>query len=332
MIDFIKILVLDAALINYFKNHSLLIWFSKNEKLSHIDNETIYSKEIKVYKGILFCFYDKKLEILFKPHYYFNNNLHNANKFSSTDCIHVITEFIKSFNIKDSQKLKIINIEYGINLVTPYKSKDLITFLSYHSKNEFRSDSGLPFSKKAYSTNKNGISNKHKTIKVYAKGIQHPEYCSEDTIRYEIKSQKSSYIKTLSIETINNLLNPKTYEILAINILKEWDSVLILGLVNSTNKLNTKENNLLLKYQNPHYWYRIKQQHRNQFNNTKQTYIKLLNKIGHNPHTIIKKIMDKKLKQMCAILPPQQKKKTYANSPINIMTNCTFYTDYPLKF
>ena len=79
MIDFLKIWILNPAIIEYFRNNDLLTWITKKEYLK-IDNknfensEEILTKEIKYYKGILFCFYPDKLEILFKPHYFFNEN------------------------------------------------------------------------------------------------------------------------------------------------------------------------------------------------------------------------------------------------------------------
>lgn len=324
MIDFIKILITDNTQIEHFKSHSLLTWFSKNEKLSHFDYETVYSKEVKIFKGILFCFYENKLEILFKPHYYFNDNLHNANDFNSIDCIKVMNDFINTFNIKEPQDFKIINIEYGINIAIPYDIKDFITYLSYHSKNLLTNDDSLAFSKKGYKANKNGSVNFHKVIKLYAKCLQFPTYCDKNTFRFEVKSKKSAYIKTLSIETIKDLIELKTYEILAENIVKEWDNVLILGLVDESVFLDTKENNLLSKYQNPNYWYKIKQNHRNQFNNTKKVYFKLLDKTEQNPHTKIRELLIKKLEKTCAVFQPLNKKITCANLPINIMENCTF--------
>lgn len=323
MVDFLKILITDNQLRMFFYQNSLLTWLSKNEKLSHFDFETIYCKETKVYKGILFCFYENKLEILFRPHYYFNDNLHNANDFKTLDCINVFREFINVFTIKNPEALKIINIEYGINIKSPIDVKTLVTYLSYHSKNEFRNDDLLAFSKKSYRTNKNGTANTHKIIKAYAKGVQFPDYCEFNTLRFEVKSKKSAFINSLRIFTFDDLLQPELYSEMANSILNEWDECLILGTNNESDKLTTRENNFLSKYQNPFYWFEIKQKHRNEFNKVKKRYFKLLNKSGTNIHIEIKNIIQQKLEQTGAFLPTIQNRQKGAILHVYIMKECT---------
>src|SRR5690606_27705634 len=135
MIDFLKILITNKTLINKINANPLLIWHNKQERLSHFDFETVLSKETKIYNGVLFCFYENKLEILFRPHYYFNDNLHNANDFSAANCIMVIYRLIKELCLtENTNELKIINIEYGINVISPIDCKELITFIEYHGK------------------------------------------------------------------------------------------------------------------------------------------------------------------------------------------------------
>ena len=80
LIDFLKIKVEDPLIINSLFNHTLLYYHSNTEVLLS-DKETIISKEKKQYKGIVFEFAYDLLYISFKPHYYFNDNKHNANDF-----------------------------------------------------------------------------------------------------------------------------------------------------------------------------------------------------------------------------------------------------------
>lgn len=326
MIDFLKILVTDISLIDDFNTNELLLWHNKQERLSHFDFETIQSKETKIYKGILFCFYENKLEILFRPHYYFNNNQHNANDFTTGNCISVISEFISDFQIAELNEFKIINLEYGINILPPIDCKELVTYISYHGKNEFRTDTQLPYSKKSYKESNNGTANKYKIIKAYSKGLQYSNFCDINTFRFEVKSKKSNYINSLGIKTITDLLNSEIYKTLSNQLLNEWNEVLILGSNTEHSNLTKKENSQLNKYLNPNNWYKLKQGHRNHFNHTKKRYFNLLEKTGYNIHTEVKNIIENKLQfleQTCAILPPEQKEQTCADLPINIMENCT---------
>lgn len=327
MIDFLKILVTNKTLINQINVNPLLIWHNKNERLSHFDFESVLSKETKEYKGVLFCFYENKLEIIFRPHYYFNNNLHNANDFSVKNCLTVINRLLNELSLTEhTADLRVINIEFGVNVVSPIDCKELITFISYHGKNEFRTDTDLLYSKKSYRENPGGTANKYKIIKAYNKGIQFPEYCDINTFRFEIKSKKSNYINSLGVETVTDLLKSKTYKTLSNELLKEWSQVLILSDNQEHKNLSKKENNQLNKYLNPNNWYKIKQGSKNHFNQTKKRYLNLLNKIGYNVHSEVENIIKNKLQtleQTCAILPPQQNRQTCAILPINIMENGT---------
>jgi len=327
MIDFLKVLVTDQILIKQINTGPLLIWHNKTERLSHFDFETVLSKQTKIFKGVLFCFYHNKLEILFRPHYYFNDNLHNANDFSIESCRAVINELISELClIEYTNELKIINIEYGINIVSSVDCKELITFISYHGKNEFKTDAGLAYSKKSYSESKNGTANKYKIIKAYNKGLQFPGYCDINTLRFEVKSKQTKYINLLGIKTINDLLKPEVYKTLCNEILKEFSDVLILGNSQENSILSKKENNQLNKYLNPYNWFKVKQGHRNQFNKTKDRYLKLLNKTGYNIHTELKNIVIEKLnklEQKGAYSTRVEKRQKGAYSTINIIGNCT---------
>lgn len=183
MLDFLKLSTLDISLINDLENHDLLEWVKSEDKMNLFDFEVIKTKTVKQYKGILFCFYSNRIDILFKPHYYFNNNVHNANDFKINDCINVILELKNAFKI-DLQLLKVVNIEFGLNVLSPIDIKKLITFLLYHEKNEFKTDVGLAFSKKSFRANPNGTINNYKIIKAYAKGLQFPQYSNINTFRF----------------------------------------------------------------------------------------------------------------------------------------------------
>lgn len=129
MLDFLKLSIIDISLINYLENHNLLEWVKSEDRFNYFDNEVIKTKTIKQYKGILFCFYSNKVEVLFKPHYYFNNGLHNANDYIVKDCIDTVLEFKNTFEI-DLQLLKVINIEFGINILSPICIKKIDYFSS----------------------------------------------------------------------------------------------------------------------------------------------------------------------------------------------------------
>ncbi|EIA09584.1 hypothetical protein [Flavobacterium frigoris] len=297
MIDFLKLDTEDEGVIAYFKTHPLLEYMSNEDMFNRYDPEVLNTKDKYQYKGIIFCFYsNKRLKISFLPHYYFNGNLHNANDLNIIDCIKIILEFKNTFKI-DWEKLKIINLEFGLNVVSPICIKDLITFLIYHEQHEFKDNPEYQFSKQSHSSNKKtGRANNNKIIKGYAKGLQFPEFCHINTFRFEIKSRESAYISKLEIFNLNDLLNVNVYYLLIDKLIAEFKNILILyDKIDFTN-LNLKEVSKLNTLLSQSHWYRIKQDNkRNAFNDEKIKYYKLIDKTGIHLKKQLEKIICEKL-------------------------------------
>lgn len=334
MLDYLKILSYDTEFAEILYKNPLLETFSNIQKFSNKldqENKNIKSTYIKSYKEILFCFFTKdevftKLEILIKPHYYFNNNLHNANDFSALDSIKTLTEIKNTFNLP-IDKLTILNIEFGLNAISPSDSKDLILGVIYHEKNEFISSSDrLKFNKISFKHHKDGTANKYKQIKFYANGLQFPVYADINTFRFEIKSKERKYIKTLGIFTYQDLLKLETYDKLAEVIKLEFKSVLILDIHNKGQNLTNKELLKLKSYLNTITWAKSIQGSRNLFNKYKIEYFRLLNKTKNNIHNKLNFIIDEKLKELLkkgAVSTTQKKEKQCAISDVYIIGNCT---------
>lgn len=309
---------MDISLINYLENHNLLEWVKSEDKINLFDFEVIKTKTVKHYKGILFCFYSNRIDIIFKPHYYFTNNLHNANDFKIVDCIKTISEFQNAFKI-DLKLLKVVNIEFGINVLSPIDIKKLITFLLYHEKNEFKTDVGLAFSKKSFRANLNGTINQYKIIKAYAKGLQFPQYCDINAFRFEVKSKQSKYINQLGIYTANDLLNFDCYLKMANEIKNEFDKVLLLDCETDFKSLTGKEQVKITNYLNTLTWFNISQDsYRNRFNKEKTKYFNLINKIENNLKKQLNKIIFDKLEYLKTGAISTQKENIKSGAVSNI--------------
>ena len=335
MLDHLKALSLDTECAEKLYKNPLLKIYSKKQKFSNnLNKETNVTKQatyIKVYKEILFCFFSKdevftKLEILIKPHYYFNNNLHNANDFKAIDCISALIEIKEIFDLP-VDKLTILNIEFGLNTISPIDCKDLILCAIYHEKNEFiNSSDSLKFSKISFKHHKDGKANKYKQIKFYAKGLQFLDHTDINMFRFEIKSKERKYIKTLGIHTYADLLKIETYNTLANIIRLEFKKVLILDINNKGEDLTNKEFLKLNEYLHPIKWVKSLQGGRNLFNKYKVDYHRLLDKTANNIHTQLNFIIDKKLKELLnrgAISTPNKILKKGAISDVYINGNRT---------
>ena len=299
MLDFIKLYSRDIIFANQIYRNPLLQAYEQKQRQYKDRTQTTHVKE---YKGILFYFFQKdkrftKVEIHIKPHYYFNDNLHNANDFKIIDVINTLIEIIKLFDLPAKQ-LKVIGLEYGINIQSPIPIQELIDKTIYHEKNIFNNSSDdLRYSKISYKPKPNGKANDYKKIKFYAKGLQYPKYCHKDTLRIEVKSKKSKFINQFGIYTLNDLLNPNIYHLLAQSLQIEIDKLLILYHKNYNN-LSEKEKIRLDKYLNTHFWQTAQNKHRNYFSKNKLKYFELLNKTGYNIHTELNKIAGNKINNL----------------------------------
>lgn len=301
MIDFIKIVIRDPRLISSLWNNPLIEYYAEEGKRISIDE--IREKEIRKLKNLIFTKHHNCIEITGSIHYYFNNGLHNANDFTVQDCINTIIE-LKNILDLDLKKCRIVNLEFGVNIIPPLSTKDLITSLKYHERNEFRYYPSLKYAKQSSSFNKDNQVNQYKIIKAYAKGLQrfkgydHPE---ANLFRFEVKSKRSKYYNKFGIVTLHDLLNKNVYNRLSDELIKEWSNVLVLDKITAFSNQNK-----VSKYLSSDFWENTLQGHRNSFTHHKKRYHQLIESNPENIYNSIRKlIIDKvhQLKKYCAISP-----------------------------
>lgn len=288
MIDFVKIAITNP--------HSIKrIWHNKN-LIFHSDMQRLVGDEIRQYSekkflGLTFTLFPDRLEIKGSLHKYFNNGIHNANDFSPLDCIRVVNELKKTFDL-NFEECRIVNLEYGLNIIPFNDVKLLIEQIKYHGRNEFRYISDLQYTKLAGSFNSHYKLNEYKSIKVYAKGLQRFNglaYGDYNTFRFEVKSKQAKYINRFGIYTLEDLTNPVVYEKLALELLKEWNEVLIL------DKNLPESDNRIFKYTFSDFWENSLTEHRNRFSRNKKNYFKLLSDYPKNIHFQIRDLLKNKL-------------------------------------
>lgn len=281
MIDFIKCAVYNPEIIDYFRSHRLLEWQSSEDKFNRFDAEVIKTKIVRSYDGFTFIFRSDWLEITFKPHYRRNRGLHNADDFSMNDCIRQIMDFKNIFGV-NLFYFPVVNLEYSLNILPLIDIKELMLLIFAHCRNLFYNDRDLPFSKRSYRADKFGKANEYKSIKCYAKGLQKGNPCAPDTLRFEVNSKMRKFIRTLGIETLEDLLNPVIYSNLAESIIMEFEHILLIDKTADLTRLPDNEQKKMESYLNPLYWHKILSGHRNLFSTEKKKYYSLLNQTGHH--------------------------------------------------
>ncbi len=320
MVDFIKIIIKDnPELIKLIWDNDLLIYDTERKKLNRYTGE-IRCKETKVYKNLLFTRTASSLEIAHSLHYYFNDGLHNANDFTMNDCKNVVLELQTIFKL-DLNACKVVNIEFGVNLSLSFDIKNTLTGLLYWNKYQFINDDRLLYSKKAGNF-KDGKFQHYKTLKVYAKSIQFPEYCSGDVLRFEFKSCQSKWInKYLNIYNLSDLLNDDVYLRMSNILCGEWLNVLFVDALHSPEPKAAK-------YFNPFYWNSVlMDDNRNKFSKSKKRYFEYLSTVPNNKFKELKELIMCKSDALSTptqeTKPPHQKTKSGAISTISIIGNCT---------
>ena len=288
MLDLLKFKIIDEALINTVWNNDLLEYVGKSERL-YIDE--IKEKQTKKYKNLYFTKYQNRLEISGSIHYFFNDELHNADDFYIEYCINAIVQIEKIFNL-DLNKCYLINLEYGVNINPIIKVTDLIHNLIYHEKRQFvRTTTHFDY--------KQAGNDAYKQVKGYDKSVQFPHEC-ENTFRFEVRTRQAKFIHNLGLFTLQDLTNIDNYNVLITSLLKEWDNVLLFDL---SKDIDTK-------FFNTNFWEDIlKNGSRNKFNNQKKLYHKKLG--DDNLHTNIRKIIERRTKYLkCVHIPTITKVET----------------------
>lgn len=230
------------------------------------------------------------LEMNISPHYHFNQYRHNGNNLTPENCINSVSDILTYLGIEpqEYEALKVVNIEFGLNIIPDADVKNLINGLLFYKKTKFKTGD-FPYFKKTDATT-------YKQIKAYAKGIQFedfPEYgINPNTFRFEVKTKQSKYLKgkEIRIYTATDLLNLETYNRLGQTLLKEWENILITNLTPDLNGLKTDEVQFITDAKTFDFWdemYRVK------FARSKEKYHSILGRKNNLHHLIKLQLIDK---------------------------------------
>lgn len=261
MIDFVKLRVDNQEIISFYHTeYESLNEFQKNGFLSYEVNLGIqFDFQIVNYlKGNNNEF--SYLYISFKPHYIYNNGLHNGNDFSAFDCQLVIGKVfdyleMNRFYIED---YLIVNLEFGVNIIPYYSSKEIVDNTIFYKRSRFIINKGRY--SKISSSNRNDLTtdnlksiSSYKAIKFYCKGIHLEDKdlnlkeikVDRNTLRFEIKTKRSStihqFFKTSDKPTFELLFTNDFYLTAKSILFKEFRYVFILNL--NEEPLKSKEIN-----------------------------------------------------------------------------------------
>lgn len=302
MLDNIKLSSKDQSIINQLAEMPGFVYYKPQDK--YYKNENKYYRDFfhsfkhEVF-GVKFSLHFQKvivekvlvgyssLHIVISPHYHFNNYLHNGNDFTPQQCIKTLIEILQYISIKphDFDALKVVNIEFGLNIIPEIDIQNLINNILYYKKTPFK----IPEPKNQFSKRSDNTKNKY--LKAYAKGLQFadsPQFrINLNTFRFEVKSKKSFNIKKYGIDDVTDLLKIEIYQRLGQELLNEWDNVLLTNVTPDFSTLKPDEVRFIKQANKPNFWKGLISEHRNKFGNEKRKYYKILTG-KNNLHTQIK--------------------------------------------
>lgn len=228
------------------------------------------------------------LEINVSPHYHFNQYRHNGNDFTPENSIKTIIDILNYLGIEQREynELKVVNIEFGLNIIPETDIKSLIDGLYFYKKTPFKAGA-FPYFKKTDATS-------YKQIKAYAKGLQFlefPQYgINPNTFRFEVKSKQAKNIEKYGIENADDLTKLNIYKTLSQTLLNEWENVLLINQTPDFSNLKSDDVQFIQSANKIDFWdgmYRVK------FARYKEKYFKILQGKNNLQHLIKLQIIDK---------------------------------------
>lgn len=292
MLDNIKFSVTDIGIINRALLHPDFVQYRPKNNYYHSLKHRTHGAKLSLdfhkamERGKVIGY--GHLEIIASPHYHFNHYQHNGNDFAPTDCIEAIADILTYLGIEQEEydSLRVVNIEFGLNLIPEQDIKNLINGLLFYKKTPFITGA-FPYYKKTDATN-------YKHIKAYAKGLQFldsPQYgIHPNTLRFEVKSKQAKNIKKYGIENAQDVTNLHIYKTLNQTLLDEWENILLTNETPDFSHLKYDEVQFLQTANKPDFWNDL---YGSKYARTKEKYYALLRGRNNMKHLIKLQIIDK---------------------------------------
>lgn len=243
MIDGIK-LILNENLDKIRQNRELD--FTQPVSVTNGDVKINHYPEAK-YKGLRFIDMNKLILVTGSIHKYTNDGLHNHNRLDFQVFAQAVKELEDTFEF-DSDRTRITNLEFGVNLTTDFEPDRFIDGLIIHNGKKF---SNVQSSTKRYSECSHG----QYYIKIYNKGLQYG--LDKNILRIELKFIKMERLNGFGIRFLSDLMDPCKLKMLQTELHRVFDEILMGNIMANTEILNSKDKILFANGHNAGYWLQL---------------------------------------------------------------------------
>lgn len=241
MFDGIKILNALTD-VEALKQNPLLYWqLHVPERTGAIESQTAE------YANLRFTIKGNFVNIQGSLHKYANEGAHNYNDFGADQLAVTISDLRERFRISENSHLN--NIEFGVNVCTPFAPKKFLERLICHKGRPFIKivDEGINYYQ---------CQHEHFILKIYDKGTQYRQ--TKNLLRFEVKVLKMQFLDTkgVSIKTLGDLTNTSNYGRLGAILKGYFDEILFDEPQITAQTLKQAQRELLNTGRNPKTWAR----------------------------------------------------------------------------
>lgn len=229
-LDFVKTQIIGLNPEHFLNNKNLLF------TPVLIDGDTLkyYYCEIE---NIKIKIYSNSMFLSGSLHKFFNKGEHNHNDFNLSAFRDVLKRLYELFKVSP-ENLKLICLEYGVNINPPIESDDIINHLMQHKHKDFESkiSNGKGNYKQAEHTDY--------IIKIYNKAKQYK--LIDEVLRIEVKETNLRQHRARGIYTLKDFINSDKKVFVKL-LLDKWNEVIFYDITsNQTNRWN--------QYNNINFW------------------------------------------------------------------------------
>lgn len=239
MFDGIKILNAQADAEELTKN-GLLDWrLHVSQKSGEIESRTAEYRNLRITTK------NKNVQVRGSLHKYANSGTHNADDFRRSRIVSTVQDLETSLGIGPNSILN--NLEFGVNVVTPFPVVDFLERLICHK--------GVPFTTHTErGTTYCQCQHKQFVLKIYDKGTEFD--LNTNLLRFEVKVLRMQYLrgKGAAVTSLADLTNPKFYPLLGEILLTHFTEIVFDEPGIDPGGMDRKQYDLLTFGRNPKNW------------------------------------------------------------------------------
>ena len=249
MFDFIKLRIRDVVTLVFEENTSLNFEGTYNKDTGE-DGKRFYAE----YDNMSITYYPSGfIEIKGSIHKLRNAGKHNFDRFTISDAARQLYEFLLRMEIP-YHCAEICNLEYGVNVESPFPAKRVIDCLHLHWGVEPET---------RYNGRYKQFVHERYLLKVYCKGDQYNQ--SENLLRVEVKWIKSHDLNNAGVHNLEDLITQKSLEWMMNDLTQKWQDITMYDGTIDNATATQKEQLWISNCSSTNFWSSLPSNHRHRW-------------------------------------------------------------------